>query len=124
MTQQIQGLLQKAQSSIQAAKLLYRENYYDFAASRGYYAMFYTAEALLLNKGLSFSSHSAVLAAFGREFIKPGIVAAKFHRYLLDAEDLRHTSDYDIEPPLTADQVTGVLAWAEEFLEVAQQILS
>ena len=35
MTQQIQGLLQKAQSSIQAAKLLYRENYYDFAASRG-----------------------------------------------------------------------------------------
>ena len=86
--------------------------------------MFYPAEALLLSKGLSFSSHSAVLAAFGREFAKSGIVAAKFHRYLLDAEDLRHTSDYDIEPPLTADQVTGVLAWAAEFLEVAHQILS
>jgi len=122
--QQIQGLLQKAQSSIQAAKLLYGENYYDFAASRGYYAMFYTAEALLLSKGLSFSSHSAVLAAFGREFVKPGIIAAKFHRYLLDAEDLRHTGDYGIEPPLTADQVIGILVWAEEFLEVAHQILS
>ncbi|MCX6045276.1 MAG: HEPN domain-containing protein [Chloroflexi bacterium] len=124
MTEQIQGLLQKAQNSIQAAMLLYRENYYDFAASRGYYAMFYTAEALLLSKELSFSSHSAVLAAFGREFAKSGIINTKFHRYLLDAEDLRHSGDYDINPPIAADQVLNILAWAEEFLQVAKQHLA
>ncbi len=103
--------------------LLYRESYYDFAASRGYYAMFYTAEALLLSKELSFSNHSAVLAALGREFAKPGIINTKFHRYLLDAEDLRHSGDYDVNPPITADQVSNILAWAEEFLQVAKQHL-
>jgi len=86
--------------------------------------MFYIAEAFLLTKGLTFSSHSAVMAAFGREFAKSGLVDAKFHRYLLDAEDMRHAGDYDIEPPLTAEQVTDVLAWAEEFLQVAQQRLT
>ena len=124
MTQQIESLLQKAQKSLQAAILLYKEAYYEFAASRAYYAMFYIAEAFLLTKGLTFSGHSAVMAAFGREFAKSGLVDAKFHRYLLDAEDMRHTGDYDIEPPLTAEQVTDVLAWAEEFLQVAQQRLT
>ena len=36
-----------------------------FAASRAYYAMFYAAEALLQSRGLAFSKHSAVHAAFG-----------------------------------------------------------
>jgi hypothetical protein len=40
----------------------------DFAASRAYSSLFYTAEALLLSRGLSYSSHPAVIASFGKEF--------------------------------------------------------
>ena len=64
------SLLQKAQVNIDATELLLREGIYDIAASRSYYAMFYTAEALLYSIGLSFSSHSAVIAAYGKEFAK------------------------------------------------------
>jgi uncharacterized protein (UPF0332 family) len=67
MKQQIKVILDKAGSSLEASKLLARQGYLDFAASRAYYAMFYTAEALLLQRGLSFSSHSAVIAAYGKE---------------------------------------------------------
>ena len=88
MKPEVRALLHKARESVDAARLLGEKCYWDFAASRAYYAMFYTAEALLLEKGLSFSSHSAVIAAFGKEFAKSGALDPKLHRFLLDAQDL------------------------------------
>jgi uncharacterized protein (UPF0332 family) len=41
--------------------------------------MFYAASALLLGSGMVFSKHSAVIAAFGREFAKSGMVDPKLH---------------------------------------------
>ncbi len=46
MTQEQENLLVGARDSLSAAKLLHREGYHGFAASRAYYAMFYVAEAL------------------------------------------------------------------------------
>lgn len=62
---------------------------YDFSASRSYYAMFYATQALLLSRELSFSKHSAVIAAFGREFAKQGTVPIELHRYLIEAQEDR-----------------------------------
>jgi len=70
-------------------ELLERSNGFpDYAASRAYYAMFYIAEAFLDGEGMSFSSHAAVIGAFGREFARTGRVPAEFHRFLIDAQDL------------------------------------
>lgn len=69
--------VEKAKESLQAANSLFDGGFYDFSASRAYYAMFYCAEAVLLTKNLSFSKHSAVITAFGKEFIKTGIFPQK-----------------------------------------------
>ncbi len=37
--------------------------------------MLYAAQALLLGEGLSFSKHSAVIAAIGKRFVKTGVLA-------------------------------------------------
>ena len=124
MTPETEALLQKACSSVQAAATLRREGYLDFAASRLYYAMFYATEALLVDRGLSFSSHSAVIAAFGREFAKTGILEPRFHRYLIDAQDLRNQGDYGIGVGITEDQIGDLWHWAQEFLMVAEAVLS
>ena len=89
MTPDQMALLRKAHSSLHAAKLLAGEHLYDFAVSRAYYTMFYVAEALLLGHGLSYSKHSAVLAAFGERLTKSGLVPPEFHKYLLDGGDSR-----------------------------------
>ena len=80
MTPDQAALLRKAHSTPLTRKLLAGEKLKDFAVSRAYYAMFYVAEALLLGQGLSFSKHSAVLAAFGKRLTKPGIVSPEFHK--------------------------------------------
>lgn len=117
------ALLRKAADSIRAARLLQGDGLFDFAVSRAYYAMFYVAEAFLLGDGLSFSKHSAVIAAFGDQFAKPGVVPAEFHRYLIEGQDSRNVGDYDTGPGLTEAQAKEQIAHAEGFLDLARQRL-
>jgi uncharacterized protein (UPF0332 family) len=123
MTPEQAALLNKARDSVRGAKLLADDGLYDFAISRAYYAMFYVAEPFLLGQGLSFSKHSAVIAAFGERFAKTNIVPLEFHRYLIEGQDKRNVGDYQIGPNLTATQAAEQVAHAEQFLELAEQIL-
>jgi uncharacterized protein (UPF0332 family) len=120
----VASLLEKARESRNAAELLRQESYPDFAASRAYYALFYIAEAMLLERGLAFSSHSAVIAAFGKEFAKTGAILPKFHRYLIDAEDLRNVGDYGVGSVVTNAQVQELLEWVDEFITTAEAYLT
>jgi uncharacterized protein (UPF0332 family) len=111
MNQEQQDLLSQAQNSLEAAKLLYANGYFGFSASRAYYSMFYVAEALLIGKGLSFSKHSAVGSAFGKYFVKTGIVSSKFHQYLIKGMEVRHAGDYGKDDSVTPDSAREQIAW-------------
>ena len=121
MTDDQRELLLKAQQSLEAAKLLLTNNFPDYAASRAYYSMFYIAEAFLEGEGLSFSKHSAVIAAFGREFAKTQRVPTNFHRFLIEAQELRTTGDYGQLNAVTTDQAAEQIDHAERFLTLAIQ---
>ena len=123
MKPEVQSLVQKARDSVQAAELLAREGFTDFCVSRAYYAMFYVAEALLLERDLSFSSHAGVIAAFGKEFARSGALDPKFHRYLIDAQDSRQVGDYGVGPAVSAAQAQKILDWARAFITAAEQFL-
>lgn len=86
--------------------------------------MFYIAEAILDLEGLAFSSHSAVIAAFGQRFVKPGTVPADFHRYLQKGQDLRLRGDYDEAYQVTREEALEQMARAEQFLGFADKFLS
>ena len=113
MTPEQQALLHKAHESLRAAQLLAEHDLFGFALSRAYFAMFYAAEAMLLDRSLSFSKHSGVIAAFGREFVKTGQVPAVFHRHLIDAHQERTIGDYDTLATVTSEQARHQIACAE-----------
>jgi uncharacterized protein (UPF0332 family) len=121
---EIQALIRKAKESLEAARGLVRDGHSGFAASRAYYAMFYIAEALLAQMGQSYSSHSGVIAAFGKEFAKSGKLDAKFHRWLIDAGDVRNIGDYGVRLDVPEQQAVSVCEWAEEFIHAAEMYLS
>ena len=86
MTPEQQKRLEKADTTLQAARVLRDQGFFDSAASRGYYGMFYNiATAFLEGEKLSYSRHSAVIASFGQNFARPKRVPIEFHRYLIDA---------------------------------------
>ena len=101
-----------------------REFLYDIAVSRAYYAMFYCAEALLDADGLTFTSHSAVVPAFGQRFSKAGRVPPELHRYLIQAQDSRLLGDYDAESPRSKEEAAKHIGRAHEFIKLAQRMLS
>jgi uncharacterized protein (UPF0332 family) len=116
-------LLLKASQSLSAAKVLLDNGFPDYAASRAYYTMFYIAEAFLEGEGMSFSSHAAVISAFGREFARTGRVPVEFHQFLIRAQDLRNAGDYGQLNAVTAQQATEQITRAEQFLELAQNLI-
>jgi len=120
---ELKVLLDKAAESIAAADLLLRDGYADFSVSRSYYAMFYSVEALLLAQDLSFSKHSAVISAFGKNFIKTGLFDAKFHQYILDAFDLRNIGDYGTMHSISQDKAAELIRNARELREAVQAYL-
>ena len=123
MKPEVEALLEKARRSQKAAAKLFKDGDVDFAASRAYYSLFYTAEALLLSLGLSFSRHSAVIANFGKEFAKTGILNPKFHHYLTESQDRRNIGDYSILAEVTKEEVREMLTWAKEFIRAAEGYL-
>ena len=124
MNPDIEALIHKAKESLGAARSLAENNYFDFAASRAYYTMFYVAEALLAAIGQSYNKHSAVISAFGREFAKTEKMDSKFHRWLIDAQDFRNIGDYGVESHVSEDDANIVCDWANEFIKSAENFLS
>ena len=116
MTEEQAALLEKAVESVKAARLLAENGMHDIAASRAYYAMFYAASAIILAKQLRFKRHSALHAAFGRDFARLGVVPAELHGWLLDAAKARVTSDYRFDARITAEEAAAHIERAERFI--------
>ena len=123
MTEDQADLLVNARRSIRAARVLVNSGFPGYAASRAYYAMFYIAEAFLEGEGKAFSKHSAVIAAFGRDFAHAGVVPVEFHRYLLTAQEARLNGDYANRPGATERAAREQISHAEEFLELAERLI-
>ncbi|MFM6308639.1 MAG: HEPN domain-containing protein [Dolichospermum sp.] len=114
---EIMLLLDKAQNSHKASILLLENDLCDLAVGRAYYTMFYIAQAFLLSKNLSFSSHKAVISAFGREFCKNQDIPLKYHRFLIDAQIKRNEADYDISLEESHEMINN----AEKMLNFSSQ---
>jgi uncharacterized protein (UPF0332 family) len=114
------ALLTKASASLEQARLLLDAGHSDGAADRAYYAMFHAASALLARQGLSFSSHRALLSAFGKELAKSGVVERKYHRMLISAFDLRQTADYGAQATVEPAEARDAYQSAIEFLAMVR----
>jgi len=124
MTPEIQHLLKLADESHEVGKTLIDVGHPRFSAAQTYYTIFYLAQAMLLTKELTFSSHSAVVAAYGKEFAKTGLLDPKFHRYIIDAQKLRQTGHYGDEgEEVTEEQAVEAYQWTGEFMEAVKEYL-
>lgn len=108
--------LARAERYLASAQLLLEDGDPASSVSRTYYAMFFAAEAALLTKQLAFSSHKAVISAFGEHFVKTGRLPASMGRDLSRAHAERLASDYDAAPTLTPEAAAELLAAGRAFV--------
>ena len=119
-----QAALQKAMRSLAAARQDV-DKFPEFAASRAYYAMFYSAAALLYQRGKRFKTHNGLLSAFGLEFAKddPSWQTIMPGCARLSDTRSRPTTIYLSSSTRLRPKAREIIGWAEEFLEATWQEL-
>lgn len=120
---EIAANLERAEQSIQAARQLASGGYYDFAASRAYYAAFYAATAVLLSEELEFSKHSAVIASIHQRYVKTGKLSKEQGKSLNWLFELRNVGDYGGTAHVSRSQVEQAIQAAEGFLLAIKSLL-
>jgi len=92
----VKAQISKSEEKLRAARLLLKDEFFDDAISRAYYAVFHAANAVLLTEGMNAESHSGLKTLFGLRFIKTGKIDRKYGRILNKLKDERENGDYDI----------------------------
>lgn len=119
----LQNFIAKAQVFLNSARTLFQVGDYDSCASRCYYAMFLAAEAVLMTKGISPSTHRGVITLFSQQFVRSGDFPAEMGRLLSRAYDARIAGDYATELSVSADEAAHLITGAQEFLDRVESYL-
>jgi uncharacterized protein (UPF0332 family) len=115
--------LERASESLRAARIMFENGMLTFSMNRVYYAMFYSVQALLVSRKVSFSKHGQVKAYFNREMIKTGIFPTEMGRLYNKAFEYRQKFDYvDFSSP-DREIVSEYLEKAIDFVSNIQEYL-
>jgi uncharacterized protein (UPF0332 family) len=121
--QEIAANLERSEASIEAARELNAGGYYDFVASRAYYAAFYAATALLLGEEFEFSKHSGVIASIHQKFVKTGKMDERYGKDLNWLFELRGVGDYGAATHVSQEDAGKAIRAAESFLSAAKSLI-
>ena len=109
--------IERAKETVGEAESNLDLNYFNLTVNRIYYAMFYSAEALLLTKDISSSKHSGVRSFFHKDFIKTGLVDMKYGEFYDEMFNKREAGDYEVRPvKFTKEEVRRWLDNSKEFV--------
>jgi uncharacterized protein (UPF0332 family) len=114
--EEIAANLERAEQSCRAAAELIAGGFYDFAASRAYYAAFYASTALLLRDGLELSKHSGVIATIHQRFVKTGKIGKELGKTLNWLFELRSVGDYGVTEHVSPHAADEAIQAAERYL--------
>ncbi len=120
---ELRDFIDKAEKFLSTAEQALRIEDYDSCASRCYYAMFFMAEAVLLTKNLTASSHKGVISLFGEHFVKTKILERNLGKALNDAYDKRLVGDYGVGFTVTVEEAEDLLETAKDFVQKLKNYL-
>ena len=97
--------LERAQESLDDARLLADAERWNACVNRLYYSCFYAVSALLVRDGLSSSRHTGVRSLLNRHYVRTGKVPRDLARVYNDLFERRQEGDYADFVRFQADQV-------------------
>lgn len=87
--------IERSHSTIKEVEFIITGKFWNLAANRLYYALFYICEAVLLSRQLTTSSHAGVSRMMNLHFIKEGLLSEEEGALLARLFRMRQTGDYD-----------------------------
>ena len=97
---------------------------YASANNRAYYAVFHTMRAVLALDGEDYKKHSAVIARFTLNYLRPEILPQKYSKLISNASLIRSRSDYEDFYICSVSDTNALFSGAESFCAEVEQYLS
>jgi len=113
----------QAKENLAAAQRELEAGACGFAVNRLYYAAFYAVCAALVERQLSFKKHSAVRSASHREFVKTGLLAARWGELYDKLFEDRLEGDYIAMTSFSREHVASRLNHCTEFLNQLRPLI-
>lgn len=123
MNEDVIACIQKAEDCLIDCQILLREERYEAAYNRAYYAFFDGIRALLASQQIGINSHSAAQSLFGLHFVKTGLFDKKYSRDVNRLLEKRQGADYELNIILTQYDAENSLQTATEFVGVVRQYI-
>ncbi|MGB3586247.1 MAG: HEPN domain-containing protein [Tunicatimonas sp.] len=112
--------IESARKTLKAAKVLARGEYWNSAANRIYYAVFYAVNALLVLNHIHTKSHSATKTQFSLYFVETGKIDKKYGRLLSELFDLRQKGDYENVVDYDGSMVGPLFESVDEMIKIIE----
>ncbi len=116
--------IESARKTLEAAKVLSENGFWNSAVNRLYYAVFYAVNALLVLNEIQTKSHSATKSQFSLHFVKTGRFDKKHGRLLSELFDWRQKGDYENMFDYNSDLVEPLFEPAVEMIELIEEEIS
>mgnify|MGYP001076476607 FL=1 len=113
--------IETAKSDLRTAAMLLMQKEYRAANNRAYYAIFHAITAIHALDGNAYKRHKEVLAKFNKDYVRTEIFPKSFGRKIIEAEDIRHASDYDDFYIATREEAQEQIGTAEELILLVEK---
>src|SRR5436309_8406090 len=91
----VQYKLGRAKKSLQISENLLRDEFYEDAINRIYYAVYYAVSALLYTRKLYPKTHRGMKSLFNKEFIQTGLIDKSHEDFYSRIFAKRFEADYE-----------------------------
>lgn len=88
--------LDKAHKTFADMEFCAKEQKWEAAANRLYYALFHAVSALLINGGQNVKSHRGIMSLFGQQYVRTGLFSREDGSLLSDLVIMRDNADYNL----------------------------
>lgn len=116
--------LDKANRTLKEIDILLKNELWNTAVNRMYYACYYAVSALLINSAIQAQTHAGVRQMFGMHFIKPGKIEKDLGKFYTDIFDKRQTGDYEDFVEFEKEDVLELLIPTKQLVDIINQILN
>ena len=118
------ALMKKAESKLEAARVLLNEGKLEDAVSRAYYAAYNAARAILLLLGEEASTHGGVAFKLWTRLVEPGLLEREYARILSRLREAREEGDYTLIFTLSREEVEELVRDAERFVARMRELMN
>lgn len=115
--------LQKAKEMLASAQRNMAAKDYASANNRAYYSIFHAMRAVLALDGEDYKKHSAVIARFALNYLKPETLPREYGKLISNASLIRNRSDYEDFYICSAADTSALYSGAVSFCTEVEEYL-